>query len=93
MKTEIVKAFVIQHNHKTEYTEESVLCLCFELNEMRLFNINFFKSMKLFKGKNVWFEIKTKPGTMITSCYDSKQNKFKQLWNYYIKRKFTLTQG
>lgn len=85
---EIIKAFVIKHNKETIHTKETVLCFCYESGEMRLFEPNFFASMKLFKGKNVWFEITIDPPSMIIHCHESKENWLMQKWNYYAMGKF-----
>lgn len=84
----IDKAFV------KSFKENEVVLYFFKLNQCRKYTADFmgsmffFKGMKLFKGKNVWFETIVKPGTMTEKCFESKQSKLKQLFNYYFLKKF-----
>lgn len=86
-----IKAFVIKENNETKFTKNNVLCLCYELEEFRLFDKTpFFDKMKLFKGKNIWFEVEKGMGSMTIVCKESQEGWIKQLWNYYIIGKFTI---
>ena len=79
----ITKGFI------TKWTDKQVWFYCFELKQNRLADINpLFQGMKLFKGKNFWWETEIVPGTMTCVCRESNKTKLVQLWNYYVRGKF-----
>lgn len=74
-----------------KFTDHNVECYFFELKELREFSKSpFFDEMKLFVGKNIVFESIVEPGTSIMRCKESQSSKLRQLWNYYILKKFNL---
>jgi hypothetical protein len=78
-----IKAFV------TEWTDKTVTYNCFEIGQTRFSDLKpLFDGMKLFKGKNIWFETEIIPGIMTIKNNESKKNRFIQLWNYYVHGKF-----
>lgn len=74
-----------------EFDKHTVYCYFFNLKELRAFTVSpFFLKMKLFTGKNIEFKTFIKSGTVIMRCVETETSKFRQLWNYYILRKFNL---
>ena len=71
------------------FTKDKVMCYFFNIGELREFTKEpFFRNMHLFKGMNLQFTFNIKQCQQTISCTENKISKFKQLWNYYIKRKF-----
>jgi len=101
MKTETHKAFVRSWTDKEvfcEMVEDSGLSVSFarffsksDRVMLRVFkNDHLFTGMKLFKGKNIWFNAAMVPGTLSIESHWSKKNRLIQLWNYYVTRKFEI---
>jgi len=79
MKEYTTKAFV------KSWTTDKVLCEMIHPHHLLEFkNDNLFANMKLFKGKNIWFDTTIAQGRMTVHSYQSKKNILVQWWNYYI---------
>ena len=83
MDIEIHKCFV------KSWTTDTVQCKFFENRKsIKEFDMHLFQKDKLFKGKNIYMEITIEPGSIILKRNESDKCRIRQLWNYYIRKKF-----
>jgi len=85
-KTETIRIFLLK---KTK--DNTLLFKVVETGETRESTDTLFWKGQMetfFRGKNVYLEITIEHGSMLMKLSNSEQSKFKQLWNFYIRRKF-----
>lgn len=86
MEVEVLNAFVIN------WTDKTVTCYVIEEESLREFNKSpLFTDYKLFKGKELMFEVNIHPGEMKVKCKETATKKIvqkKRYWMWAIKRWF-----
>lgn len=84
-KEGIYRGFIIS------WTKDSVICKFIEEFGTRKFNTYpFFAGERLFKGKNFWLEETREVNSLTMTYHPSKKPILMQLWNYYIKKTFSV---
>jgi len=86
MEVEVLNAFV------TKWNDTTVICYMVEEESLREFNRTpLFADYKLFKGKEVTFEVNIQPGEMKVLCKEKGTKKIvqkKRYWLWKLKNMF-----